>query len=88
MHNINKLQRDVLIDEIINKMSSDKNTIFCSADFGAKSLDYLRKKFKKQFIHSGISEQAMFDVATGLALDKKKIFVYNMFKMVFITCLL
>jgi len=78
MDNINKLQRDILIDEIIKKMSSDKNTIFCSADFGAKSLDHLRNKFKKQFIHCGISEQAMFDVATGLALDKKKIFVYAM----------
>tara|TARA_Y100000591_G_C21784513_1_gene672996 strand:+ start:14 stop:859 length:846 start_codon:yes stop_codon:yes gene_type:complete len=49
-----------------------------SADFGAASLDITREKFKQNFIHCGISEQAMFDIATGLALENKKVLTYAM----------
>tara|TARA_B100002019_G_C21270785_1_gene602143 strand:- start:1331 stop:2245 length:915 start_codon:yes stop_codon:yes gene_type:complete len=72
------LQRDVFIEEIIKKLSSDDSIYFLSADFGAKSLDLLREKYPKNFIHCGISEQAMLDIATGLALEKNKVFVYAM----------
>lgn len=73
-----KLQRDIFINEINNALKVDKKIYFLSADFGAEALDRLRKDFPKNFIHCGISEQAMFDVATGLALEKKKVFVYAM----------
>ena len=49
-----------------------------SADFGAAALDKLRRQFPKNFIHCGISEQAMLDIASGLALEKNKVFVYTM----------
>ena len=54
-----------------------KDDIFY-ADFGAASLDILREKFPKNFIHCGISEQAMLDIASGLAIEKNKVFVYAM----------
>ncbi len=72
------LQRDVFINEITKKMHNDKKIYFLSADFGAAALDELRAKFPKNFIHCGISEQAMIDVATGLALENNKVFVYAM----------
>ncbi len=72
------LQRDIIINEIKKKLKKDKNIIFCSADFGAASLDELRNKNSNQFIHCGISEQAMFDIASGFALDNRKVFVYAM----------
>jgi transketolase len=72
------LQRDVFIKEVYRGLQVNKNIYFLSADFGAEALDRLRKDFPKNFIHCGISEQAMFDVATGLALEKKKVFVYAM----------
>ena len=53
------------------KLEKDKNIYVMSADFGAASLDYTREKFRENFIHCGISEQAMFDIGTGLALEKK-----------------
>ena len=55
------LQRDIFIEEIIKKLSSDDNIYFLSADFGAAALDKLREQFPKNFIHCGISEQAMLD---------------------------
>ena len=72
------LQRDAFIEEVTKKMEKDNSIFFLSADFGAAALDDLRKRFQNNFLHCGISEQAMLDIATGLALDKKKVFVYAM----------
>ena len=72
------LQRDIFIKEIIKSLEKDKNIFFLSADFGAASLDKLRELFPDNFLHCGISEQAMLDIAAGLALDGKKVFVYAM----------
>jgi len=72
------LQRDAFIEEITKKLSEDKNIYFLSADFGAAALDDLREKFPKNFLHCGISEQAMLDIASGLALEGNKVFVYAM----------
>ncbi len=71
-------QRDVFINEITKKLEKDKNIYFLSADFGAPALDELRERFPNNFLHCGISEQAMLDIASGLALEGKKVFVYAM----------
>tara|TARA_Y100000389_G_C17469052_1_gene528582 strand:+ start:1704 stop:2627 length:924 start_codon:yes stop_codon:yes gene_type:complete len=72
------LQRDIFIENIRKKMKKNKNIYFLSADFGAVALDKLRKEFPDRFVHCGISEQAMVDMATGLALNNKTVFVYAM----------
>ena len=71
-------QRDAFIKEITNKIDQDKSIYFLSADFGAAALDDLRNRFPKNFLHCGISEQAMLDIAAGIALDGNKVFVYAM----------
>ena len=58
-------------------MQKNKNIYFLSADFGAPALDRFRD-LKNQFIHCGISEQNMVNVAAGLALEGKKVFMYAM----------
>ena len=72
------LQLDAFIEEINERLKTDKDIYFLSADFGAAALDELREKYPENFIHSGISEQAMIDIATGLALEGKKVFCYAM----------
>ena len=72
------LQRDAFIKEITKKLNTDKNIFFLSADFGAAALDELRERFPNNFLHCGISEQAMLDIASGLALEGNKVFVYAM----------
>ena len=69
------LQRDAFIEQITKKLEKDKSIYFLSADFGAAALDSLRERFKSNFLHCGISEQAMLDVASGLALEGNKVFV-------------
>ena len=72
------LQRDIFIEEITKQLSKDNKIYFLSADFGAAALDILREKFPKNFLHCGISEQAMLDIASGIALEGNKVFVYAM----------
>ena len=72
------LQRDVFIKEVITAIEHGRPITFLSADFGAAALDDLRERFPKHFVHCGISEQAMIDVATGLAIEGKQVFAYAM----------
>ena len=80
-------QRDYFIEALYKKAKKNKNIILLSADFGAPALDKFRKNLKSQFIHTGISEQNMVNVAAGLALKKKKVFVYAMAPFVTLRCL-
>ena len=72
------LQRDAFIEEVTKSLENDNKIFFLSADFGAAALDDLRNRFSSNFLHCGISEQAMLDVASGLALEGNKVFVYAM----------
>ena len=73
-----KLQRDIFLSEVYNQLKINKDIYVLSADFGAAALDGIREDFKDNFIHCGISEQAMFDIGTGLALEGKKVIAYAM----------
>lgn len=72
------LQRDAFIAEVVRALGHDPSIMFLSADFGAEALDDLREQYPAHFLHCGISEQAMIDVATGLALEGRTVFVYAM----------
>ena len=76
-----------MIDEVFDRALRDKNIYFISADLGAKSLDRFRTELPQQFIHAGICEQNMMDVAAGLAQNGKIVFVYAMGPFVTIRCL-
>ena len=80
-------QRDVFIDEIFSCAEKDRNIFFISADFGAPALDQFRQQLPDQFIHAGISEQHMIDMAAGLALSGKKVYVYAMAPFITMRCL-
>ena len=67
-----QLMRDAVIDEIYAAAQRDKDILFISADLGAAALDEFRKNLPGQFIHAGISEQNMVDLASGLALSGRK----------------
>ena len=62
-----KLMRDAFIEVVYKNAVDDKNILFISADLGASALDKFRQKLPDQFIHAGISEQNMVDLASGLS---------------------
>ena len=81
-----RLMRDVVIDEIFIAAQKDKDILLISADLGAAALDQFREKLPSQFIHAGISEQNMVDLASGLALSGKKVFLYAMAPFITARC--
>jgi len=81
-----KLMRDAVIDTIYDAALKDKNLLFISADLGAAALDAFREDLPDQFIHAGISEQNMVDLASGLALSGKKVFLYAMAPFITARC--
>ena len=80
------LMRDAVIDTIYDAAKSDKDIIFISADLGAAALDKFRDFLPDQFIHAGISEQNMVDLASGLSLSGKKVFLYAMAPFITARC--
>jgi transketolase len=81
-----RLMRDVVIETICAAARRDKDILFISADLGAVALDDLRRDLPNQFIHAGIAEQHMIDLASGLALSGKKVFCYAMAPFITARC--
>jgi len=69
--------RDAFLDELYDIALKDRQVIFLSNDFGAPSLDKFRDAMASQFIHIGIAEQNMVNVATGLAMAGKIVYMYS-----------
>jgi transketolase len=69
--------RDAFLDELYDIAQEDRRVILLSNDFGAPSLDKYREDLPCQFLHTGIAEQNMVDVAAGLALAGKIVYMYS-----------
>jgi len=71
-----KVMRDVLIEQVYQRMHDNKDIFFLCADFGSPKLDKLKNDFKDRFINVGIAEQNLINVSTGLALEGFTVFCY------------
>jgi len=80
-------QRDAFITAVFEGAKANKDIFLLSADFGAPALDQFRDQLPQQFVHCGISEQNMVDMAAGLALDGRQVFCYAMAPFVSLRCL-
>lgn len=74
---MNISMRDAFLDELYHIAQEDRRVLFLSNDFGAPSLDKFREDLAGQFIHIGIAEQNMVNVATGLAMAGKVVYMYS-----------
>lgn len=80
INNINRENIDIMtafFQQLEKVAEKDKNVFFITADHGAWALNSFKKKFDKQCMNIGISEQNMISFAAGMALNKKKIFVFT-----------
>ena len=71
-------QRDAFLTELYHAAERDSDIVLLNADFGAIALDQWRANLPAQFIHCGISEQNMVNVAVGMALSGKRVWTYCM----------
>lgn len=58
-------------------MTLDSNIVAISFDLGYGGFDEIRTNYPKRFFNVGASEQGGMDIAVGMALSGKKVFVYS-----------
>lgn len=69
--------RRTFAEELYKQMTLDPNIVLITCDLGYGMWDQIQKDYPKQFINVGASEQAGLDLAVGMALSGKKVFVYT-----------
>lgn len=82
----NITMRDAFFDRLYQIAGQDRNIVVISADMGAPALDQFRRDLGSQFINVGIAEQNMVTIATGLALNGKRVFIYAIMPFVTLRC--
>ena len=79
--------RDAFAEQLFNLAKKNKDIIFITADLGFGVFDKFAKTFPEQYINVGVAEQNMVGVATGLALEGKKVFIYSIGNFASFRCL-
>ena len=69
--------RDAVFDAMLDIISQDQNIVVLSNDMDALGLGKIRRQYPQHVINAGIQEQTLFNVASGLALTGKTVFVYG-----------
>jgi len=69
--------RNAFIRELINFSSTNEVPYLITGDLGFSVIEEFQAKYPNKFINAGILEQSLVGMATGLALQGNKVFVYS-----------
>ena len=78
--------RDAFFDEIYEIGKADRNMLFLTDDMDAFGLRKFVRDFPAQFINIGVAEQNQVNVATGLTLCGKKVFIFGICSFMTMRC--
>ena len=78
--------RNAFFDQIYEISKKNKKIVFLTADISAYSLPKFKKKFPKKFYNVGIAEQGMINIASGMAMNEKKVFIFSMIPFLTMRC--
>ena len=82
-----RAMRDAFFSRLHERMQADDRVFLLSADFGAPTLDAIRRDFPDRFVNVGIAEQNLIAVAAGLALEGYKVIGYAIAPFITMRCL-
>ena len=69
--------RRLFADTLYEQMKTNDRIWLLTADLGYKLWDQIRDDFPDRYLNVGAAEQAMLDIACGLALEGKIPFCYS-----------
>ena len=69
--------RKIFINELIKAAKTNNKIILLVGDLGFRVIEPFVKKYPKQFVNAGVSEQNMMGLAAGLASEGNHVFVYS-----------
>jgi len=78
--------RELLFKKLCS-FADDKRMMFLTADMGAGAVEELAGKLGDRFLNVGIAEQNMALVASGLALDGRRVFFFSICTFPSLRCL-
>jgi len=81
-----QFQRDALFVRIQDRVRQGLDIVIVAADMAAPALDSFRKEYPTRFVNVGIAEQNAVQVAAGLALNGKTVFVYAISPFITLRC--
>ncbi len=70
------MRRD-FVTQVLIEMDRDPSIVFLTADLGFNALEKIKERFSDRFLNVGIAEQHMIGMASGLALEGKKVIAYS-----------
>lgn len=79
--------RKASINTLINLAETDSDLYLLTADMGYWLVEPFATRFPRQYINVGVAEQNMIGVATGLALEGKRVFCYSIGNFPTMRCL-
>lgn len=78
--------RETFVKKLMELAEKDKDIILLNDDTGFNLFEEFVRKFPKQYINCGITEQTIMGIAAGLAQSKKKVYVYGIIPFVIMRC--
>lgn len=79
--------RSAFVEQLTSLASTNENVIFLTADLGFGVFEDFASKYPSQFLNVGVSEQNMIGVASGMALEGRKVFAYSIGNFPTLRCL-
>ena len=79
--------RDNFINALINLAENDKEIVLLTGDLGFGVFEKFESRFPSQYYNVGVAEQNMIGLATGLALEGKKVVTYSIGNFGILRCL-
>ncbi len=79
--------RDAFVEELLALLKQDPGAMLLTGDLGFGIFDEISQLCPRQFINVGVAEQNMVGIATGLALEGRKVFTYSIANFAFLRCL-
>lgn len=70
------MRRD-FVAQVLIEMERDPSIVFLTGDLGFNALEEIKRRFPERFLNVGIAEQHMIGMASGLALEGKKVICYS-----------
>lgn len=79
--------RDSFIQSLITIAKEDKDLVLLTGDLGFGIFDEFESMFPGQYFNVGVAEQNLTSIASGLALEGKKVFTYSLGNFPTLRCL-
>ena len=79
--------RDAFMNALFDLAELDSDVMLLTGDLGFGVFEEFEEKHPSQYLNVGVAEQNMIGIATGLALEGKKIFVYSIGNFPTLRCL-